>query len=268
MTDKSEKSLAPTGEFLLFQSDDGRVRVQVRLQDDTVWLTQRQMAELYGTSIPNINQHIAAVYDEGELIRGATLKQILIIRREGSRQVTRSTDHYSLPVIVAVGYRVRSAQGTAFRQWATELLQQYLIKGFVMNDERLKSGAHLDSIAGPVDEPSPAGSLDVEGAVDVDVGSTPVEPDEPIPVVFIGVVPDIEPEPTVKPVASLPSEQAVMRVRSRSSRRITAPRSLQISSDTAPPERCAVHRPVPASRYLCSAAPHGGAAGPATLSPA
>jgi hypothetical protein len=143
MSDRTPTELAPTGEFLLFQSADGTSRVQVRLHDGTVWLTQKLMAELYGTSVPNINQHITAIFNEGELAPDATLKSFLIVRLEGSREVRRPVHHYNLPMILAVGYRTNSPQGTLFRQWATAHLEEYLIKGFVMNDERLKSGAHL-----------------------------------------------------------------------------------------------------------------------------
>ncbi len=139
MTKDLPQTSAP-GEVLLFHSADGGTRVQVRLEDGTVWLTQRLMAELFQTSVPNINQHLAAIYEEGELAPEATIKSYLIVRLEGERQVRRAVEHYSLPAILAVGYRVRSPQGTHFRQWATARLTEYLVKGFVMDDERLKGG--------------------------------------------------------------------------------------------------------------------------------
>jgi len=125
--------------LILFQAEDRKTRIEVRLDGGTVWLTQLQMAELYQSSIPNINQHLNAIYEEHELSEEATIKRYLIVRQEGKRQVSREVMHYNLEAILAVGYRVRSHRGTQFRQWATARLQEYLVKGFVMDDERLKN---------------------------------------------------------------------------------------------------------------------------------
>ncbi|ENM2832100.1 virulence RhuM family protein [Vibrio cholerae] len=130
---------APHGEFVLFTSGDGKTRVECRFESDTLWLSQAAMAELYQVSSQAITQHIKAVYSEGELEQNSTCKDYLQVQLEGGREVKRNIRHYSLPVILAVGYRVRSTRGTQFRQWATRLLQEYLIKGFVMDDERLKN---------------------------------------------------------------------------------------------------------------------------------
>ncbi|EPI4776935.1 TPA: virulence RhuM family protein [Vibrio vulnificus] len=130
---------APHGEFVLFTSGDGKTRVECRFESDTLWLSQAAMADLYQVSSQAITQHIKAVYSEGELEKNSTCKDYLQVQLEGGREVKRSIRHYSLPVILAVGYRVRSTRGTQFRQWATRLLQEYLIKGFVMDDERLKN---------------------------------------------------------------------------------------------------------------------------------
>ncbi|MAT13683.1 MAG: hypothetical protein CMJ46_00215 [Planctomyces sp.] len=127
-----------SGEFLLFQSEDGDTRIEVRLANESVWLTQRVMAELFQTSIPNINQHLKAIYEERELLPEATIKKYLIVQTEGNREVTRQVDHYNLDAILSVGYRVRSHRGTQFRIWATARLREYLVKGFTMDDERLK----------------------------------------------------------------------------------------------------------------------------------
>jgi hypothetical protein len=124
--------------FLLYQSEDGHTRIEVRLAGETVWLPQATMAELYGTTPQNITQHIAAIYDDGECDPAATCKPYLQVRSEGERQIRRSLKHYSLPVILAVGYRVRSPRGTQFRRWATERLEEYLVKGFTLDDRRLK----------------------------------------------------------------------------------------------------------------------------------
>jgi hypothetical protein len=142
--ERLERQDAPTpgepggGQILIYR--DGSLNLQVRLDGQTVWLTQRQLAELYQTTVPNINQHLKAVYEEGELAADATIKQYLIVQTEGSRNVRRQVEHYSLDVILAVGYRVRSARGTQFRQWATSRLRELLVKGFVLDDERIKAG--------------------------------------------------------------------------------------------------------------------------------
>ncbi len=128
-----------SGEFILYQTEDGGTRIQCRFENETIWLSQVQLAELFQTSVPNINLHLKAIYAEGELSEAATIKSYLIVRTEGARQVSREVLHYSLPAILAVGYRVRSHRGTQFRQWATARLSEYLVKGFAMDDERLKN---------------------------------------------------------------------------------------------------------------------------------
>ena len=133
----------PSGQFLLYQTEDGRQRVEVRLADGTVWLSQAAMAELFQTTPQNITQHIRTIYAEQEQDPDRTRKEYLQVRSEGSRTVRRQITHYNLDVILAVGYRVRSPRGTQFRQWATERLREYVIKGFTMDDERLKEGRSL-----------------------------------------------------------------------------------------------------------------------------
>jgi hypothetical protein len=129
----------PRSSIILYQTEDGRTRIECRFENETIWLTQALIAELFQTSIPNISLHLKAIYEEGELAEAATVKSYLTVRTEGSRQVSREVLHYSLPAILAVGYRVRSARGTQFRQWATAHLNEYLVKGFAMDDERLKN---------------------------------------------------------------------------------------------------------------------------------
>ncbi|RKH24527.1 hydroxyacid dehydrogenase [Corallococcus sp. CA041A] len=141
-TDK--KALAPNaGEFLVYVGDDGASRVHVRLEEGTVWLTQKQLAELYGKDVRTINEHLQNIHEEGELDPGATIRKFRIVQIEGAREVARLVEHYCLPAILAVGYRVRSTQGTRFRQWATARLDEFLVKGFVLDDARLQSTAHL-----------------------------------------------------------------------------------------------------------------------------
>jgi hypothetical protein len=128
----------PASSLVLYQSEDGRTRVQCRFDGDTIWLTQAQLAELFQTTPQNITLHLRAIYAECELGQAATCKPFLQVRVEGGRQVSRTLLHYSLPAILAVGFRVRSPRGTQFRQWATARLEEFLVKGFVLDDERLK----------------------------------------------------------------------------------------------------------------------------------
>jgi hypothetical protein len=130
----------PGGEFLLYTSGDGRVRLSVRVQDSTVWLPQRLIAELFNVSVKTANEHIVNIYDEAELDPEATIRKFRIVQTEGGREVSRLVDHYNLDAILAVGYRVRSIQGTQFRQWATIQLRELLVKGFVLDDTKLKDG--------------------------------------------------------------------------------------------------------------------------------
>lgn len=129
---------APVGEFLLFKSADGSTRGECRFEAETLWLSQASMVELYDKDVRTINEHLINIYKEGELEQNATIRKFRMVRQEGTRQVSREIEHYNLEAILAVGYRVRSARGTQFRQWATQNLQEYLIKGFVMDDERLE----------------------------------------------------------------------------------------------------------------------------------
>jgi len=129
----------PLGQFILFETDEGQTKVECRFETETLWLTQNLIAELYQKSVPTINEHLSNIYSEGELEQNATIRNFRIVRKEGSREVARDVAHYNLEAILAVGYRVRSKQGTKFRQWATRTLQEYLTKGFVMDDERLKN---------------------------------------------------------------------------------------------------------------------------------
>ncbi len=128
------------GEVLLYQSEDKLTRLQVRLEGETVWLSQAQMAELFQTTVANVNIHIRNIFEEGELQREPTIKDYLIVQSEGTRQVSRNVAFYNLDVIISVGYRVKSIQGTQFRIWATQRLKEFIVKGFVLDDDRLKEG--------------------------------------------------------------------------------------------------------------------------------
>jgi hypothetical protein len=138
-----------TGQLVLYRTEDGRTRISCRFEGDSAWLTQAAIADLFQTTPQNITLHIQAIYQESELREDATCKEYLQVRQEGARQVSRRLKHYNLNVILAVGYRVRSPRGTEFRQWATAQLEQYLVKGFAMDDERLKQaggGGYFDEL--------------------------------------------------------------------------------------------------------------------------
>jgi hypothetical protein len=133
-----------TGEILIYQSAAGNIKVDVRLEDETVWLTQEQMASLFGKGRSTITEHIINVFGEGELEQNRTCRKFRQVRKEGLREVEREIDHYNLDVIISVGYRVKSHQGTQFRIWATQRLKEYIVKGFALNDERFKSGTSMN----------------------------------------------------------------------------------------------------------------------------
>jgi len=141
----ANKNLPVKTEFLLYQTEDGETRIDVRLHDETVWMTQAAMAELYQTTPQNITLHLKAIYIERELEEPATCKEYLQVQKEGARSVSRTRKFYSLPAIIAAGYRVKSSRGTQFRRWATERLNEYLVKGFTMDDERLKAVRNIGS---------------------------------------------------------------------------------------------------------------------------
>ena len=126
--------------IVLYQDEDGITRVSVRFADDDLWLTQNQIAEIYGTTQQNISQHIDGIFKDEELNSDATHKKFLLVQTEGKRQVKREVSHYNLDVIIAIGYRVQSQIATRFRRWATGRLHEYIQKGFAMDDERLKQG--------------------------------------------------------------------------------------------------------------------------------
>ena len=127
------------GEIVIYQAEDGLTKVACRFVDETVWLTQQQMAELFHTSRSNIVEHIGHIYEEGELDEVSTCRKFRQVRMEGNRQVTRELPFYNLDMIISLGYRVKSLIATQFRRWATERLKEYMIKGFTMDDERLKN---------------------------------------------------------------------------------------------------------------------------------
>ena len=129
----------PQSSLILYQTEDGRTRIECRFENETIWLTQAQIAALFQTTPQNMTLHLSSIFAEGELVEAATCKDYLQVRIEGGREVARNLRHYRLEAVLAVGFRVRSHRGTQFRQWATARLGEYLLKGFTMDDERLKN---------------------------------------------------------------------------------------------------------------------------------
>jgi hypothetical protein len=128
----------PASDLILYQTEDGKTRIQCRFEEENLWLSQAQIGDLYQKDVKTINEHLLNIYEEKELAEISTIRKFRIVRIEGKREVAREISHYSLQAILAVGFRVRSQRGTQFRQWANERLSEYLVKGFAMDDERLR----------------------------------------------------------------------------------------------------------------------------------
>jgi len=132
-----------TAEFLIFTGQSGEQSIEARYEDESIWLTQKLMAELFGVDVRTISEHLANIYTSQELMREATIRKFRTVQREGSRNVTRTIEHYSLDAIISVGYRVNSLRATQFRQWATRVLHEFAIKGYVIDRERMENGSFL-----------------------------------------------------------------------------------------------------------------------------
>ena len=135
----NSKPMQNNSQLIIYQTASGETKLEVRLENETVWLTQKLMAELFQTTVSNINMHLRNIFEEGELDAAATIKDFLIVRLEGNREVSRNIEYYNLDAIISVGYRIKSAVATRFRQWATQHIREYIVKGFVLDDERLKN---------------------------------------------------------------------------------------------------------------------------------
>jgi hypothetical protein len=133
-----------TGEIIIYQNSDGNIKIDVRLEDETIWLTQAQFCTLFNKSKATVSEHIKNVFEEGELNVGSTVRKFRTVQIEGDRNVERELEYYNLDVIISVGYRVKSLQGTQFRMWATQRLKEYIIKGFALNDDRFKTGTSMN----------------------------------------------------------------------------------------------------------------------------
>ena len=133
MKDKNKSQL------IIYQTESGETKIDVRFQNETVWLSQQLLAELFQTTKQNVSLHIGNIYEDGELVPQATVKKFLTVRKEGAREVQRNVEYYNLDMIISVGYRIKSKVATHFRQWATRHLREFIVKGFVLDDERLKN---------------------------------------------------------------------------------------------------------------------------------
>lgn len=139
----NDQVVGTANDFLLYTTPNGEVRLDVFLQNETIWLTQKTMAELFGVEVNTINYHLKEIYDSQELTESSTIRKIRIVQKEGHREVSREKRFYNLDAVISVGYRVNSRQATYFRIWATQVLKEYMIKGFSMDDERLKQGKRV-----------------------------------------------------------------------------------------------------------------------------
>ena len=133
------QNLPSKSQFVIYQTEGGETKIDVRFEDETVWLSQKLIADLFQKDVRTVNEHISNIYDERELEQKATIRKFRIVQKEGSREVSREVEFYNLDMILSVGYRIKSKIATHFRQWATRHLREYIVKGFVMDDERLKN---------------------------------------------------------------------------------------------------------------------------------
>lgn len=180
-----------SGELLLYQTEDGLTRVEAKMVNETVWLTQTQMSELFQKDKRTISEHINNIYDEGELAREATVRKFRTVQTEGERQVQREVDHYNLDVIISVGYRVKSHRGTQFRIWATQRLREYIIKGFAMDDERLKQaggGNYFDELLARIRDIRSSEKVFWKKVLDIYATSIDYDPNSEISQEFFAVV--------------------------------------------------------------------------------
>jgi hypothetical protein len=143
MKDKKLQIRNSTAEFLVFTMQSGQKSIEVRYEDETIWLSQKLMAALFDVDVRTVNEHLKNIYEQGEIIPEATIRKFRIVQTEGTREVSRNVDFYNLDAIISVGYRVNSIRATQFRQWATQVLREFAIKGYVLDKKRLENGAFL-----------------------------------------------------------------------------------------------------------------------------
>lgn len=178
-------------EIILYQTEDGQTKVEVRLEGETVWLTLNQLAELFQTTKQNISLHIKNIYSDGELPEVATVKKYLTVQQEGNRSVKRALDYYNLDLIISVGYRVNSLRGTQFRIWATQRLREYIIKGFALDDERLKRAGQMnyfDELINRIRDIRSSEKVFYQKVKDIYTTSVDYDPNQPQTVEFFKIV--------------------------------------------------------------------------------
>ena len=165
MNDKKLQIRNSTAEFLIFTGQAGEQSIEARYEDETIWLSQKLMAALFAVDVRTINEHLKTIYEQGEVEPEATIRKFRIVQKEGNREVTRNVDFYNLDAIISVGYRVNSVRATQFRQWATRVLREFAIKGYVLDKKRLENGSflgddyyerlHRQRLPGPCRRPCP-----------------------------------------------------------------------------------------------------------------
>jgi hypothetical protein len=178
-------------EIILYQTEDGQTKIQVRLENETVWLTQADMAQLFQTSPQNITLHLKNIFQEGELAEDATCKDFLQVQIEGSRKIQRSRRFYDLDAIISVGYRIKSHVATRFRQWATQRLREFIVKGFILDDERLKqagSGNYFDDLLARIRDIRSSGKLFWRKVLEIYATSVDYDPSTDMSRQFFAVV--------------------------------------------------------------------------------
>lgn len=178
-------------EMLIYQSEDGNTKVEVRMEGESVWLTLNQLAELFQTTKQNISLHIKNIYSEAELQEAATVKEYLTVQQEGNRSVKRALDYYNLDMIISVGYRVNSHRGTQFRIWATQRLREYIIKGFTLDDERLKRAGQMnyfDELINRIRDIRSSEKVFYQKVKDIYTTSVDYDPNQPQTVEFFKIV--------------------------------------------------------------------------------
>jgi hypothetical protein len=188
---KKNETEPTKSELILYQTQDGKTKVEVRLQDETVWLSQKLMAELFQTTPQNITTHLRNIFNEGELDEAATCKDFLQVQTEGSRRVERTQRFYNLDAIISVGYRIKSHVATRFRQWATQRLREYLIKGFTLDDERLKQaggGRYFDELLARIRDIRSSEKVFWRKVLDIYATSIDYAPDEELSRQFFAAV--------------------------------------------------------------------------------
>ena len=184
-------NLPESSEMLLYITEDGKVKIETRMQDETIWLTQGQLADLFQTTQQNVSLHIQNIFESGELTEEATHKKYLSVRLEGLRSVRRTMDYYNLDMIISVGYRVNSIRGTQFRIWATQRLKEYLVKGFTMDDERLKNagvGNYFEELLARIRDIRSSEKIFWRKVLDIYSTSIDYSPDEEISKQFFKIV--------------------------------------------------------------------------------